>query len=124
MFFFFFFSFDAEPQSSIGSIQVLRTGDCWFDLLARPVFFLTVDYSYCQGRSLPKLKFTQKLMPYASAEARSTDRGRVRRGGICGRGVSPLLPGGSGVGGVFPMKFFKYKRSFVAPGGYLTHILL
>ena len=37
----------AEPHSSVGSVQNLRTWGCWFDLPARPIFFTRIDDSHC-----------------------------------------------------------------------------
>ena len=37
----------AKPQSSVVSVQDLRTRDCWFDPRAWPIFFLRTDDSHC-----------------------------------------------------------------------------
>ena len=37
----------AEPHSSIGSLQDLSTGGCWFDPKAWPIFFPWTDDSHC-----------------------------------------------------------------------------
>ena len=42
-----FVSIEAMPQSSVGSVQDLRTEDRWFDLQARPIFFPRTDDSHC-----------------------------------------------------------------------------
>ena len=36
----------AEPHSSVGSIQELRTGGPWFNLWARPIFFPRIDHCH------------------------------------------------------------------------------
>ena len=37
----------AESHSSVGRGADLRTGSCWFDLQARPIFFPRIDDSHC-----------------------------------------------------------------------------
>ena len=39
--------YKAQPRSKVSSVEDLRTGGCWFEPLARPIFFPVIDDSHC-----------------------------------------------------------------------------
>ena len=43
----YFFFLTAEPPGSVSSVKYLRTGGCWFETPAKPIFFQRINDSHC-----------------------------------------------------------------------------